>query len=67
MSPQAFIETSRLERATVLLAEVTLPLKTVAARAGFCDEVRMRRVFLKKMGMPPKVYRERFATTGAVT
>lgn len=67
LSTQAFIETSRLERATVLLAEVAMPLKTVAARAGFSDEAHMRRVFLKKMGIAPKVYRERFATTGALT
>jgi transcriptional regulator GlxA family with amidase domain len=41
-----------------------LSLKTVAARAGFTDEAHMRRVFLKKLGITPKVYRERFATTG---
>ncbi|WP_332877395.1 GlxA family transcriptional regulator [Massilia sp. S19_KUP03_FR1] len=67
LSTQAFIEASRLERATQLLAEVALPLKSVAARAGFSDEAHMRRVFLKKMGIAPKVYRERFATTGALT
>lgn len=64
MSTQEFIETSRFERATQLLADVVLPLKTVAARACFSDEAHMRRVFLKKLGIAPKVYRERFATTG---
>ena len=66
MSSQDFIETARFERATQLLAEVALPLKTVAARACFSDEAHMRRVFLKKLGIAPKVYRERFATTGGV-
>ena len=64
MSTQEFIETCRFERATQLLADVALPLKTVAARACFSDEAQMRRVFLKKLGIAPKVYRERFATTG---
>jgi transcriptional regulator GlxA family with amidase domain len=59
MSTQEFIETCRFERATQLLADVT-----VAARACFSDEAQMRRVFLKKLGIAPKVYRERFATTG---
>jgi len=64
MSTQEFIEACRFERATQLLADVALPLKTVAARACFSDEAHMRRVFLKKLGIAPKVYRERFATTG---
>ena len=64
MSAQAFIETARFERATHLLAELALPLKTVAMRAGFTDEAHMRRVFLKKLNIAPKAYRERFATTG---
>lgn len=64
MSAQEFIETSRFERATRLLADLALPLKTVALRACFSDEAHMRRVFLKKLNIAPKVYRERFATTG---
>lgn len=64
LSPQEFIETCRFERATSLLADLALPLKTVAARACFSDEAHMRRVFMKKLGIAPKVYRERFATTG---
>ena len=64
MSTQEFIETCRFERAAQLLTDVALPLKTVAARACFSDEAHMRRVFIKKLGIAPKVYRERFATTG---
>jgi transcriptional regulator GlxA family with amidase domain len=67
MSTQEFIETCRFERATQLLADLTLPLKAVAARACFSDEAHMRRVFLKKLGIAPRVYRERFATTGVAT
>ncbi|MET0266786.1 MAG: GlxA family transcriptional regulator [Duganella sp.] len=64
LSTQEFIELCRFERATQLLADLALPLKTVAARACFTDEAHMRRVFMKKLGITPRVYRERFATTG---
>jgi transcriptional regulator GlxA family with amidase domain len=64
MSTHEFVEASRFERATQLLADLSLPLKTVAARACFSDEAHMRRVFIKKLGITPKVYQERFATTG---
>jgi transcriptional regulator GlxA family with amidase domain len=59
-----FLETCRFERATQLLGDLALPLKTVAARACFSDEAQMRRVFQKKLGISPRLYRERFATTG---
>ncbi|MBY0243555.1 MAG: GlxA family transcriptional regulator [Burkholderiaceae bacterium] len=64
MSTQEFIERCRFDSATALLADLKLPLKTVAARAGFTDEAHMRRVFVKKLNITPKLYRERFATTG---
>jgi transcriptional regulator GlxA family with amidase domain len=64
LSAQEFIEASRFERATQLLADLTLSLKSVAARACFSDEAHMRRVFQRKLGITPRLYRERFATTG---
>ena len=64
LSSLEFIETCRFERATRLLGNVSLPLKTVAARACFSDEAQMRRVFQKKLGISPASYRARFATTG---
>ncbi|SFV11612.1 GlxA family transcriptional regulator [Pseudoduganella namucuonensis] len=64
LSTQEFIEGCRFERAGQLLADLSLPIKTVAARSGFTDEAQMRRVFQKKLGITPKTYRERFATTG---
>ena len=64
LSTLEFIETCRFERATHLLGNLALPLKTVAARACFSDEAQMRRVFQKKLGISPTIYRERFATTG---
>ena len=64
LSAQEFIEQCRFERGTGLLADLALPLKSVAARAGFSDEAHMRRVFMTKLGITPRLYRERFATTG---
>jgi transcriptional regulator GlxA family with amidase domain len=64
VSTQDFIAACRVERARQLLADLALPLKTVAARAGFNGEAQMRRVFQKRMGIGPTLYRERFATTG---
>ena len=66
LSAQQFIELCRFERATQLLSDLQLPIKTISAMAGFSDEAQMRRVFLKKLGITPKLYRERFATTGVV-
>jgi transcriptional regulator GlxA family with amidase domain len=63
-SSQEFIEASRLERAKQLLADVALPIKKIAALSGFTDDDHMRRVFQKRLGITPKLYRERFATTG---
>lgn len=63
-STQEFIETGRLELAKQLLADVSLPLKKIAAHSGFTDDDHMRRVFQKRLGITPKLYRERFATTG---
>jgi transcriptional regulator GlxA family with amidase domain len=63
-STQDFIAACRVERARQLLADLGLPLKTVAARAGFQGEAQMRRAFQKRMGIAPGLYRERFATTG---
>jgi transcriptional regulator GlxA family with amidase domain len=63
LSTQEFIERCRFERAQQLLGELALPIKTIAARAGFSDDAHMRRVFQKTLGITPKIYRERFATT----
>jgi transcriptional regulator GlxA family with amidase domain len=64
VSTHEYIERCRFEQAQQLLGDVSLPLKSVAARAGFSDDARMRRVFQKRLGITPRDYRERFATTG---
>lgn len=64
MSTLEFVEAARFERACQLLADVDLPLKAVAARSGFAGEAGLRRVFQRRLGITPRSYRERFATTG---
>lgn len=64
VSTLEFIEMGRFELARQLLADVSLPIKTIASRSGFTDDDHMRRVFQKRLGITPKIYRERFATTG---
>lgn len=64
LSTLEFIEMARFERARQLLADLGMPIKSVASRSGFSNDDHMRRIFQKRLGITPKVYRERFATTG---
>lgn len=64
-SPLEFVETARVELVRRLLEDDELPLKTIAARAGFGSDAQLRKVFLKRLGVTPRAYRERFASAGA--
>lgn len=64
LSTLEFIELARFERARQLLADIGIPVKSVAARTGFTCNNHMRRIFQKRLGITSRVYRERFATTG---
>ena len=63
VSPTEFIETARFEVARRLLEENVSSLKQVAAQTGLHSEERLRRLFHKKLGVTPRVYRERFSST----
>ena len=60
MTPAKAVETMRLEAARDLLETTGIGIKTVAVRCGFGDEERMRRAFLRMVGVPPSDYRQRF-------
>lgn len=62
--PAEFIEIARLEKARRLLEQEALPLKTVAVRSGFRSDDQLRRVFMRRLGVTPGAYRERFSGTG---
>jgi transcriptional regulator GlxA family with amidase domain len=62
-TPADFVERVRVEAARRWLEESDEPVEGVASRSGFGDPERMRRAFLRRLGVPPKSYRNRFRTS----
>ncbi|WP_305995350.1 GlxA family transcriptional regulator [Arthrobacter horti] len=62
MTPAKYVEQVRVEIAKALLLRGETVAKTTV-RAGFQNPETMRRAFVGLLGMPPSVYRQRFATT----
>ena len=55
------MESARLEGAKQLLvSQGNLPLKSVAARVGLGSEQALRHLFVRRLGITPLAYRERF-------
>jgi transcriptional regulator GlxA family with amidase domain len=65
MTPGAYVETLRVERARTLLETAGDPIEQVAIRCGFGTVETMRRVFRKRLGVSPGDYRERFLRRAA--
>jgi len=61
MTPMAFLQNARIDRARALLEGSDLPLKTVAYRSGFGSVRYMRQVFSERLGVTPSEYREQFS------
>jgi transcriptional regulator GlxA family with amidase domain len=61
MTPAAYVEISRVERARRELETTDLAIEAVAARCGFGTVETMRRAFGRRVGINPSAYRERFA------
>ncbi|MGR9363715.1 GlxA family transcriptional regulator (plasmid) [Rhizobium leguminosarum] len=59
-TPAKTVELLRLETARRLLEESSISLKEIAVRCGFLEEDRMRRSFLRSLGISPQTYRARF-------
>lgn len=60
VSPAAFVEMARTDRAKALLESSDWPLARVAERAGFGSVEALHRAFNKRVGATPGTYRERF-------
>ncbi len=60
MTPMAFIQNARIDRARHLLESTELPLKTVAFKSGFGSVRHMRLLFSERLGRTPAQYREQF-------
>ena len=62
MTPGKYLETIRLEKARELLSTTNQPIKSVAYLCGFQREERLRRLFVKQLGITPSQYRCHFGT-----
>ena len=60
VTPAAFVEAARLDRAKALLETSDWPLARVAERAGFGSLDGLHRAFQKRLGATPGEYRQRF-------
>jgi len=60
MTPADFVEGARLDQARRMLEGSAAPLKRVAAHSGFHDPNSLRRAFVRRLGITPSDYRERF-------
>jgi transcriptional regulator GlxA family with amidase domain len=63
LTPAAYVESLRLERARILLETTEHPIEHVAARTGFGTVETLRRAFARRLGVSPSDYRERFKPT----
>lgn len=62
MTPSAWLENARCERAKTLLLDTELPMKSIAWRVGFSSDEQMRKVFSRRYALTPTAYRARFKT-----
>jgi transcriptional regulator GlxA family with amidase domain len=65
ISPAAFVELARVNRAKALLETSSWPLGRVAERAGFGGVEGLHRAFNKRVGVTPGEYRQRFGRVSA--
>jgi transcriptional regulator GlxA family with amidase domain len=59
-TPADFVEAARIDAARRLLEDSASPLKRVASRCGFGDPNSLRRTFVRRLGVTPTDYRNRF-------
>jgi transcriptional regulator GlxA family with amidase domain len=62
LTPAAYVEGLRLERARILLESTDQQLEEIAQRCGFGTVETLRRTFSRRLHVSPSGYRERFAT-----
>ncbi len=62
MTPAKFVEMTRIDAACQHLLNSELSIEAAADKSGFCDPERMRRAFLRQIGVNPHDYRSRFSS-----
>jgi transcriptional regulator GlxA family with amidase domain len=60
MTPAAYVEQLRVERARQLLEDGGDPIDRISAQCGFGTPETMRRAFGRRVGVAPAEYRARF-------
>jgi transcriptional regulator GlxA family with amidase domain len=60
LTPGAYVEAMRVERARTELGSGSLPVDAVARYCGFGSVDAMRRAFRRRLGVSPAAYRSRF-------
>ena len=65
MTPGAYVEAARVERARIALETGDLPVEAVAELSGFGTVETMRRAFRRRVGVSPAGYRTRFRRQAA--
>jgi transcriptional regulator GlxA family with amidase domain len=65
MTPGAFVEAARVERARIALESADESIESVARVAGFGTVETMRRAFGRRLGVAPADYRSRFRSQAA--
>jgi len=60
MTPAKFVEMARIDAARHYLGSTQQTIEVVAEKSGFGDPERMRRAFIRQLGVNPQSYRERF-------
>lgn len=65
MTPAKFVEMARIDQARHLLETSEHAVETVADKSGFKDPERMRRSFIRQLGVNPQAYRQRFSGANA--
>ncbi len=61
MTPAKFVEMARIDQARFLLEVSEFTIELIADKSGFKDTERMRRAFIRQIGVNPQNYRQRFS------
>ena len=62
-TPARSVEIMRVDAAKRLLEQGKMPLAKIATKTGLADEQRLRRAFLRHVGVSPYDYRRKFGAS----
>ena len=66
MTPAKYVEAARIDQARHFLETTELSIEMVADKTGFKDPERMRRTFIRQLGVNPQNYRQRFSKAASM-